>query len=206
MAVTGGQLLNALEANSICRPYVRGVYMIDTVHDFEKYIDLNAKTNLCLINTGNLFLPSGVTDKQFTAASSESHHWLLLCISDTAKAVFFDSFDKSPDYYSKQLKPFIDRFSTSCQFAPYRIQADHSQLCGLFVLQVCELLCTDFHTFKERFEKTYTREHNSGRNEHIAQSWFYQRYSIRFSEFLKGKQLTTVTYARLPKNGSASNH
>lgn len=171
----GGSLLKALQANKICAPFVRGIYFLDTLADSEPLLDPNQRWNLVVINTG--FLNK--------ASENRLQHWLAVGISETRQSVFLDSYSKQPSFYGPELTAFLERNTSGWDSCPFRIQAPSSTICGLYILQLSDLLCRsdDLTGFFDKFHRNFsaTDLDLNGRRAHL---WFSQTYGLSYTKFL----------------------
>ena len=113
------QLKHALTQNSVTKTFFDGIYPSDYLHALEK------DTQLIIVNTD----PS----------TEPGEHWLLFYI-DGKNVEMFDSLGRNPDFYSKDIVQFIERFD-HVKYVTQRVQPLDSSLCGHYCLYYAYFRC-----------------------------------------------------------------
>jgi len=114
-------MMNTTQLEIICgeldrkiKPFFRGCFALNNFLSLsDDYLNPNA-LNLCIVNSQ----PSSMPGK----------HWLLVANERGRPTYFFDSFAKTPEFYSPRLAEFLGPNTIR---PPFRVQGD-SRSCGIY--------------------------------------------------------------------------
>jgi len=166
------------------KPYYRGTFALNNLieHGID-YCDF-ATTNILIFNT----VPSWKT----------YGHWLLL-IRKPEVTIYFDSFNKPPEFYSEQLAKFIGKIiddnTQPLRSADFRLQGD-SKLCGVYCIFIAHKVAAG-----ERLDNVLVNNFSKfefAENDKTVLNWFIdQLYGDILKQACKGDQFMCLTYEEL---------
>lgn len=167
--------MNSEQLNYLCTKdpeiseYFQGVYSLDefmsiAVSNFDFY-----SSNICIHNVQKSNQPGS--------------HWILYFFDVENKNIcWFDSFAKSPEFYSFELKEFLFTLSsnqdTPTSTAPFQIQNSKSKLCGLYcVFLAKQLIKAPKSDLKTLISKNFDPSDTVSNDRKIL-SWFKGKFGL----------------------------
>jgi len=173
------QLLRLCESDRFIKKTLVGVFANDTLPKVRKKL---------LYYTPRAYIVNSAS------SASLGEHWLLIYVKPYEKRViFFDSFGKTPVYYSKRLAKWVKSWGYTVSLNPNVFQASRSHYCGLFVLFLLYFLSrhVPFNVIMKKFSSNPTR------NDALVSRFAWQRFKFNTRKEIERAKTKNELYNKM---------
>lgn len=168
--------MNAGQLNYLClkdpeiSDFFQGVYALDEFLNVAlENFDVNS-VNFCIHNVQK--------------SNRLGSHWILYFFDLLNKRIcWFDTFAKSPDFYSTDLKNYLLDISAKVvidtSFCPFQVQSGKSKLCGLYCIFVARQLIAGGFENLNSIVNHFFDSSDPQENDRKLLRWFKDKYGLK---------------------------